>query len=88
MLQRALVELRAAFPDGLPESDYFPLLAVLADYFSEVNLGRVVAELVDGEIVVVRNDVAAVQGFRRPRPEVVAAMRDHLTSAGFQFDAY
>jgi hypothetical protein len=41
--------LRQAYPRGVPERDYLPLLVVLHEHFAEGNLAAVVAELTDGE---------------------------------------
>jgi hypothetical protein len=72
-----LRQLRQAYPREVPEPDYMPLLAVLADAMSQENIAIVVAELIDGEVVVVANDVAAAQSVRVP----AAAERTRVRSA-------
>ena len=82
-LREVLEQLRRAYPGGVPEDDYMALLAVLADDMSEENVAIVVAELIDGEIVVVANDAAAAKSVRVPAPAVRARVRSALESAGW-----
>ncbi|MEU7751108.1 DUF3349 domain-containing protein [Micromonospora sp. NPDC049171] len=79
--------LRRAYPDGLPESDYLPLHVVMSEDFSELGLARLVAEFIDGEVVVVENDAAAAAGSRRPSPADVERVRGHLSASGYESDA-
>ncbi|MFJ6165123.1 DUF3349 domain-containing protein [Micromonospora orduensis] len=78
--------LRRAYPDGLPERDYLPLLAVMSEDFSERGLARLVAEFMDGEVVVVENDAAAALSTRRPLPAEVERVRAHLIATGYEPD--
>ncbi|MBF6297901.1 DUF3349 domain-containing protein [Nocardia amamiensis] len=39
--------LRAGYPDGVPESDYIPLLALLRRRLSDEEVARIAAELAD-----------------------------------------
>jgi len=81
-LRPTLEVLRRAFPSGVPDSDYLALLVVLQDHLSEENLAAVVAELVDGETVVVANDAAAACSNRRPERRDVERVRALLASCG------
>ena len=81
-LQEVLDLLQQAFPAGVPEGDYMPLLVVLQDILCEENLGIVVAELVDGERVVVVNDAGAAVSDRRPKREDVERVRAVLEANG------
>jgi len=74
---------RRAYPRGVPEQDYAPLLVILQEHLSERNLSAVVAELIDGETVVVANDAAAVMGDRRPRPDDVERVKTFLEAHGW-----
>lgn len=82
-LQPMLAMLRHAYPHGLPDCDYIPLLVVLQEYLSARNLAAVVAELVDGETVVIENDAAAALSQRRPEPGDVKRVRDFLEKSGW-----
>jgi hypothetical protein len=57
--REVLRQRRRVYPHGVPENDFMPLLAVLADGMNEENVAIVVADLIDREVVVVANDVAA-----------------------------
>jgi hypothetical protein len=83
-LEPVVRQLRSVFPTGVPEPEYLPLLVVMADDlgFSDENLSLVVAELVDGEPVVVDNDLAAALSRRRPPADDVARVRQRLHDGG------
>jgi hypothetical protein len=81
-LRPVLALLRQAYPSGLPKEDYFPLLVVLQDLCSERNLAPVVAEFTGGEPVVVDNDAAAAQGYRKPARADVLRVRAALDAHG------
>jgi hypothetical protein len=86
VLRDVLEQLRCAYPVGVPEDDYMALLAVLSEDMSEENVAIVVAELVDGEIVVVANDAAAGQSDRIPPLARRAYVRSVLESVGWYPD--
>lgn len=78
-----LETLRRAFPEGVSDEDYLPLLVVLREGLSEGNLALVVAELMDDEIVVIDNDAAAAVSVRRPPAAEVQRLRDRLIASGW-----
>ena len=59
------------------------LLAVLQEDFSEENLAILVAELVEGEDVVVANEAAAAISIHKPRAEDVNRVRRLLLLHGW-----
>jgi len=81
-LQTTLTTLQRIYPQGVPEGDYLALLVALHDLLSDRNLAAVVAELIDGETVVVANDAAAAQSIRRPKTEDVKRIRAVLAENG------
>jgi hypothetical protein len=85
-LREVVAQLRHAFPDGVPPDDYMALLAVLGEDMSEENVAVVVAELIDGETVVVANDAAAAQSVRAPKAAASARVRSVLESVGWRPD--
>ena len=85
-LREALAHLRRVYPHGVPEADYMALIAVLADGMSEENVAIVVAELIDGEVLVVANDVAAAQSVRVPATAARARVQSTLGSVGWHLD--
>jgi len=78
--------LRRAYPQGVPADDYMALLAVLGEDMSEENIAIVVAELVDGETIVVANDTASAQSVRVPGATARARVRRVLYFAGWRPD--
>jgi hypothetical protein len=81
---RADVEaLRRAWPAGLPESYYRPLLATLEDHYCEENLAAVVGAFLGRDPIRVANDAAGL-GEGRLEPGDVARVRDGLLAAGWR----
>jgi hypothetical protein len=81
-----LAILQRAYPHGVPSGDYPALLVVLQDLMSEENLAAVVAELIDGERVVVANDAAAAVSVYRPNHGDIKRVREFLGQNGMIFD--
>jgi hypothetical protein len=78
--------LRAGYPEGLPERDYIPLLALLARRLSDEEVMAVVDELLrDGEIgspTAMRDAIAAVT--HQPALDAdVSRVADRLTAVGW-----
>ena len=84
-LHEPLSILQRAYPNGVPKADYLALLAELSVDMSEENVAIVVAELIDGERVVIGNDLAAALSVRRPAQEAVGRVRERLRSAGWRW---
>jgi hypothetical protein len=85
-LEEPLAILRRAYPAGVPDEDYLPLLAELSEDMSEETVSIVVAELIDGERVVVANDAAAAQSVRVPDRDARHRVRARLAAAGWRSD--
>lgn len=85
-LEEPMAVLRRAYPAGVPDDEYLPLLAELTEDMSEENVSIVVAELVEGERVVVANDAAAAQSISRPSRGARERVRARLAEAGWLFD--
>lgn len=78
--------LRAGYPEGLPERDYIPLLALLARRLSDEEVMAVVDELLrDGDIgspTAMRDAIAAVT--HQPALDAdVSRVADRLTAVGW-----
>ncbi|WP_426755275.1 hypothetical protein [Myxococcus sp. Y35] len=71
-----------AFPDGVSEADYLPLLAVLYPHMADENLAEVVSLLTGRDRGVVLNNVYAAGAGLGLNPAAVAAVRTRLASAG------
>ncbi len=70
------------FPEGVPEADYLPLLAVLYPHMADENLVEVVSLLTGRERGAVLNDVYAAGAGAGLRPDAVEAVRARLVAAG------
>ena len=79
--------LRAGYPEGIPESDYIPLLAVLSRRLSNDEVRLVARELIDsGELPVDNIDIGTVitkVTDELPREEDVDRVREKLIAHGW-----
>ena len=79
--------LRAGYPEGIPESDYIPLLAVLARRLSNEEVRLVTRELIaSGELPVDKIDIGTVitkVTDELPREEDVDRVRARLVAHGW-----
>lgn len=71
-----------AFPEGVQETDYVPLLAVLYPHMADKNLAEIVSLLTGRDRGVVLNDVYAAGAGVGLDPDAVAAVRARLVTAG------
>lgn len=79
--------LRAGYPEGVPESDYIPLLAVLARRLSNEEVLAVAQELVaSGELPIDDTDIGSVilgVTDELPRDDDINRVRDKLSAHGW-----
>ena len=79
--------LRAGYPEGVPESDYIPLIAVLARRLSNDEVRAVAQELIDsGELPVDNIDIGTMitrVTDELPREADVNRVRDRLAAHGW-----
>jgi hypothetical protein len=79
--------LRRAYPDGVPDADYWALLVLLSsEFLAEEAVGEVVGFVARREPVVVVNDAAAAQSIRIPPSSEIERVRKYLTDSGFEFE--
>lgn len=74
--------IRRAFPDGMSEADYLPLLTVLYPHMTDRSLAKVMSHLTGRDEGLVTNDVYGVQGGFGLHPDVIAAVHTRLVAAG------
>ena len=91
LLQSIVAWVRKGYPDGVPQQDYIPLLALMKRRLSDDELA-----VLAGELAAVSDDDAAstliadaiVQVTKEPAsPEGVERVRERLTEAGWDPDA-
>ncbi|AYF75782.1 DUF3349 domain-containing protein [Nocardia yunnanensis] len=90
LLARIVAWLRAGYPQGVPDTDYLPLLAMLATRLSEDQLRQVAAELIVlGAVPPDRADVGVLitkLTDEMPRESDLERVRAHLRAAGWPID--
>jgi hypothetical protein len=67
--------LQCAFPQGIEEQEYFPLLSILYEQMSDRSLAQVIAEFTEREYPAVLNDV-----YRVGSPEMLSSVEEVLDS--------
>jgi hypothetical protein len=76
--------LKCAFPNGIDEQIYLPLLAVLYNEMSDRTLARVIADFTGKDYFVVLNDVYRVGGIETLPREMVNSIKQQLVSCGYE----
>lgn len=76
--------LQCAFPQGIEEQEYLPLLSVLYDQMSDRTLAQVIAEFTGKEYHVVLNDVYAVGSIATFSAEVLDAIKQKLMPCNYE----
>ncbi len=76
--------LTRAYPNGVPDADYFAVLALLYEHFSNRNLTEVVSLTFQRDPGVTYNDVLRCVTTDRPAPETLSRVQAHLQAAGFE----
>lgn len=74
----AFYMLDQAYPHGIPTSEYFPVLNLLYEYFSDRNLATLISAInkVDSDIVI--NDIYASVSTQNPSKQAVDSVRRKL----------
>ena len=83
-LESTILLLRKAYPDGIPDRDYFAVLALLGPYMSERRLGEAVSLCSEHDAVVIQNDWAAMASTSPPPHSEVCRVREILNAVGFE----
>jgi hypothetical protein len=75
--------LQTAYPAGLPDSDYFAVIALLHAHMSDRNLAETIALTFGREYIVVWNDTGRVVTTDAPNAETLERVRMRLMQAGY-----
>ncbi|MGV9712240.1 DUF3349 domain-containing protein [Gordonia sp. NPDC003424] len=92
-LRRIVDWLRAGYPNGVPQEDYIPLVAILRRQLSEDEVQEVSAELI-AESAPPPEPISKIDAgvkitkvtHELPHDDDVARVRAHLEAAGWPFD--
>jgi hypothetical protein len=83
-LQTTLELLQRAFPDGIGDSEYIPLLSALYPHMADENLARIIAEYTQRDIGVVLNDILAEGNRMDEAFSTNDLVQARLSAAGFE----
>lgn len=76
--------LQCAFPKGLEEHEYLPLLSILYEQMSDRNLAHVVTEFISREYPVVLNDIYRVGAFPLENKEALNSVKQKLMHCDYE----
>lgn len=89
-LERAVAWLRAGYPQGVPDQDYIPLVALLRRRLSEAEIADLGNELIRRGIVPADKFDVAVEMLRRtnelPSDVEISRVRQHLHEGGWPIE--
>ena len=75
---------KRAFPKGIEEEAYLPLLALLSETMSIRNLAEVIARVSGRETSIVFHDILRAQSTDIPNPETLNKIKQRLLQCGYQ----
>jgi hypothetical protein len=75
--------LQRAFPSGVDDGEYLPLLAILYPHMADENLAIVISEYTGRDVGVVLNDILAAGGSMNMASERAELVKQRLRGAGF-----
>lgn len=76
--------LQCAFPQGISEQFYLPLLSILYEEMSDRNLAQVIAEFTGREYHAVLNDVYRVASTLTLSSELIGAVQQKLMGCNYE----
>jgi hypothetical protein len=76
--------LQCAFPQGIGEQFYVPLISILYEQMSDRNLAQVIAEFTGRDYHSVLNDVYRVGADLAFSPQLVDSVRQRLMSCNYE----
>ena len=74
----------SAYPKGVKEIKYLPLIAVLYEYMSDRNLAEVISLFTGKDYAVVINDLYRTQSTDKPSDSEVEIVKQELLPFGFE----
>jgi len=76
--------LQCAFPQGIDEQSYLPLLSILYQQMSDRNLAQVIAEFTEREYHTVLNDVYRIGAAATFSPETTDSVQQKLIGCNYE----
>jgi hypothetical protein len=91
VLSSVISWLRAGYPEGVPQHDYFPLFALLASQLTDAEVAAIGDELIESSdpdsAGAIRTAIAAVTTRANPTDADVARVRARLAEGGWPLAA-
>ncbi len=76
--------LKSAFPNGIENEDYHPLLFLLYEYMSDRNMAEVISSITGKDTPIILNDIQKSVSVNMLNDEVVQKIRRKLLPYGFE----
>ncbi|WP_435924044.1 DUF3349 domain-containing protein [Paenibacillus sp. DYY-L-2] len=76
--------LKNAFPNGIGNEEYFPLMSLLYEYMSDRNLAEVISAITGQDIAITLNDTQKAVSVNMPSDEYMQKIRKKLLPHGFE----
>ncbi|MNJ50969.1 hypothetical protein D3C77_462610 [compost metagenome] len=76
--------LKSAFPNGIGNEDYYPIMCLLYEYMSDRNLAEVISSITEKDIAIILNDIQKSVSVNLPSDEVMQKIRKKLLPYGFE----
>jgi hypothetical protein len=83
-LERTVSFLLRAYPNGLPDADYLPLIFLLLENLSHRNLATVVAHVFGRDFDGVLNDIGNAVAMEHSGADAIGRVRSVLVRAGYE----
>lgn len=75
--------LTKAYPDGINERDYFPILALLYEFFSDRSLANIISNITKKDPDLVLNDIYASVSTKKPSDTEMQSIKTYLNKYDF-----
>ena len=82
-LESSLTLLQKAFPKGISEEEYFTLLDLLYEDFSDRNLAELISYFHKKEYSEVMNDIYSSQSTKKPLKQSVNTLKERMKPFGY-----
>ena len=75
--------LKKTFPNGISEEDYYPLLDLLYEDFSDRQLAELIGWFKGNNSIEILNDIYKSQSNKKPKPEAVTRIKKQMQKHGY-----
>lgn len=82
---KSLCELKKCFPDKLNKEEYFALLHILFDFYSNRNLAELISDFTGNDYYTTLNDVYGIECFVQLNADTVNRMKKAIMQNNSQY---